>query len=133
MVRTARVTGRICQIGVQQRSGEIYIEPKEKFVASGAIGTISHIDAVWHSGVPGPLPKEPAVKPPDLDWIRFLGPVRYRDWVPGQYLNFRAFLDFNGGKTDRLRTPLDGRGPHVHGRAGAPFRRLRRRHLLQPE
>ncbi|MCC7173840.1 MAG: Gfo/Idh/MocA family oxidoreductase [Bryobacterales bacterium] len=98
MVRTARVTGRICQIGLQQRSGEIYIEPKEKFVASGAIGRISHIDAVWHAGVPGPLPKEPAVKPPDLDWIRFLGPVRYRDWVPGQYLNFRAFLDFNGGK-----------------------------------
>jgi len=98
MVRTTRVTGRICQIGVQQRSGQIYIEPKEKFVASGAIGKISHIDAVWHGGVPGPLPKEPAVKPPDLDWIRFLGAVRYRDWVPGQYLNFRAFLDFNGGK-----------------------------------
>jgi predicted dehydrogenase len=98
MVRTARVTGRILQIGVQQRSGEIYIEPREKFVLSGEIGKISHIDAVWHSTPPSPLPKEPAVKPPDLDWIRFLGPVRYRDWVPGQYLNFRAFLDFNGGK-----------------------------------
>lgn len=98
MVRTSRVTGRILQIGVQQRSGEIYIEPKEKFVASGAIGKISHIDAVWNSSPPGPLPTEPAVKPPDLDWVRFLGPVRYRDWVPGQYLNFRAFLDFNGGK-----------------------------------
>ena len=98
MLRTSRVTGRILQIGVQQRSGEIYIEPKEKFVDSGAIGKISHIDAVWHSGPPGPLPTEPAVKPADLDWVRFLGPVRYRDWVPGQYLNFRAFLDFNGGK-----------------------------------
>ena len=98
MVKAARVNERICQIGVQQRSGEIYLEPKEKFVASGLIGKISHIDAVWHGGVPRALPKEPAQKPSNLDWVRFLGPVKYRDWSPGQYLNFRAFLDFNGGK-----------------------------------
>jgi len=75
MVRTARVTGRICQIGLQQRSGEIYREPLDKFVRSGALGRITHIDAVWHGGVVGPMRTEPAVKPPDLDWIRFLGPV----------------------------------------------------------
>ncbi|MCL4393327.1 MAG: Gfo/Idh/MocA family oxidoreductase [Chloroflexi bacterium] len=98
MLKAARVTGRICQVGLQQRSGQIYIEPKERFVASGQIGKISHIDAVWHTGVPRPLPQEPAQKPDNLDWVRFLGPVKYRDWVPGQYLNFRAFLDFNGGK-----------------------------------
>lgn len=98
MVRAARVNGRICQIGVQQRSGPIYIEPLEKFVKSGMIGKISHIDAIWNSGVPRRLPTEPAEKPSNLDWVRFLGPVKYRDWNPGQYLNFRAFLDFNGGK-----------------------------------
>jgi predicted dehydrogenase len=98
MVRAARVTERICQVGVQQRSGPIYLEPREKFVKSGAIGKISHIDANWHTGVPRRLPSQPAEKPSNLDWIRFLGPVRYRDWNPGQYLNFRAFLDFNGGK-----------------------------------
>jgi predicted dehydrogenase len=98
MVRAARVTGRICQVGLQQRSGPIYLEPRQKFVASGAIGRISHIDAVWHGSPPRHLPTEPAQKPSNLDWVRFLGPVKYRDWVPGQYLNFRAFLDFNGGK-----------------------------------
>jgi predicted dehydrogenase len=98
MVRAARVNSRICQIGVQQRSGPIYLEPLEKFVRSGQIGKISHIDAVWNSNVPRKLPVEPAEKPSNLDWVRFLGPVRYRDWNPGQYLNFRAFLDFNGGK-----------------------------------
>ena len=98
MVRAAREANRILQIGLQQRSGQIYMEPRDKFVRSGAIGKISHIDAVWHTGIPKPLPSEPEKKPDDLDWIRFLGPVRYRDWVPGQYLNFRAFLDFNGGK-----------------------------------
>ena len=98
MVRAARVTNRVCQVGLQQRSGEIYLEPREKFVASGAIGKINHIDAIWHGGPARPLPTEPAVKPSNLDWVRFLGPVRYRDWAPGQYLDFRAFLDFNGGK-----------------------------------
>lgn len=98
MVRAARANNRICQIGLQQRSGPIYIEALEKFVHSGALGRITQIDAIWHGGVPRPLPKEPAEKPSNLDWIRFLGPVRYRDWVPGQYFNFRAYLDFNGGK-----------------------------------
>ncbi len=98
MVRAARVNDRICQVGLQQRSGEIYIEPKEKFVASGALGKISHIDAVWHGGPVRPETAEPAQKPSNLDWVRFLGRVRYRDWSPGQYFNFRAYLDFNGGK-----------------------------------
>jgi len=98
MVKAARETGRICQIGLQQRSGPIYLEPREQFVKSGLIGKISHIDAVWHSGVQRELPKEPAQKPADLDWMRFLGSASYRDWNPAQYLDFRAFLDFNGGK-----------------------------------
>jgi predicted dehydrogenase len=98
MVTAARATGRILQIGLQQRSGEIYTEPLERFVESGAIGKIGHIDAVWHGGVPRALRKEPAQKPADLDWLRFLGPVAYRDWSPGMYFSFRSFLEFNGGK-----------------------------------
>jgi predicted dehydrogenase len=98
MVKTARATGRVLQIGLQQRSGEIYTEPLERFVRNGGMGKISHIDAVWHAGVPTPLKKEPAQKPADLDWLRFLGPVAYREWYPPMYFNFRAFLEFNGGK-----------------------------------
>jgi predicted dehydrogenase len=93
MVKTARATGKILQIGLQQRSGEIYLEPLERFVRNGGIGKISHIDAVWHGGVPGAMKKEPAQKPADLDWLRFLGPVAYRDWYPPMYFNFRAFLE----------------------------------------
>jgi len=96
MVKAARATNRILQIGVQQRSGPIYFEPLERFVKSGAIGKISHIDAVWHGGIVRPMRDRP--KPPELDWLRFLGPVAYRDWYAPMYFNFRAFLDFNGGK-----------------------------------
>ena len=129
MVKTARVNNRVCQVGLQQRSGPIYLEPKEKFVTSGVIGKISHIDAVWHAGIPRPLPTEPAEKPSNLDWVRFIGPVKYRDWSPGQYLNFRAFLDFNGGKMtdfghhwmDVVNMYMGERAPHAITFAGGIF------------
>jgi len=129
MVKAARLTGRICQVGLQQRSGQIYREPQEQFLASGAIGRISHIDAVWHAGVPRPLPTEPVQKPSNLDWVRFLGGVSYRDWNPGQYRNFRAFLDFNGGKMtdfghhwmDVVHMYMGERAPHSAVFAGGIF------------
>ncbi|MBI5087269.1 MAG: Gfo/Idh/MocA family oxidoreductase [Acidobacteria bacterium] len=129
MVKTARVTGRICQVGVQQRSGPIYIQPLEKFVRTGMLGRISHIDAVWHGGVPRPMRKEPAERPSNLDWARFLGPVAYRDWDPGQYFNFRAYLDFNGGKMtdfghhwlDVVHMYMGERAPHSAVFAGGIY------------
>ena len=98
IVRAARVNQRICQVGMQQRSGTVYLEAREKFVSSGLLGKLTHVWCVWNSGVPRPLPAEPREKPSNLDWVRFLGPVKYRDWSPAQYLDFRAFLDFGGGK-----------------------------------
>ncbi|MGA2740165.1 MAG: Gfo/Idh/MocA family oxidoreductase, partial [Bryobacteraceae bacterium] len=98
IVRAARVNNRVCQVGMQQRSGEVYLEARERFVRSGMLGKVSHVDCVWHGGANRTLPSEPARKPANLDWVRFLGPVKYRDWNPAQYLDFRAFLDFGGGK-----------------------------------
>jgi predicted dehydrogenase len=98
IVRAARVNNRVCQVGMQQRSGEIYLEARERFVRPGLLGKISHVDCVWHGGKAMALPTEPAQKPADLDWVRYLGALKYRDWNPAQYLDFRAFLDFGGGK-----------------------------------
>lgn len=103
IVRTARKTDRICQVGVQQRSGPIYIEPLEMFVKSGKIGKVNWVEAVWNDGPPRPSPRTAQAtaqrdKPSNLDWVRFLGPVAYRDWNPRQYFSFRSFLDFNGGR-----------------------------------
>lgn len=98
VVRAARVNNRICQVGMQQRSGPVYLEARERFVTSGMIGKVTHVRCFWNGGPPRRLPAEPAEKPSNLDWVRFLGPVKYRDWNPAQYLNFRAFLDFGGGK-----------------------------------
>jgi predicted dehydrogenase len=129
MLKTARATNRVHQVGLQQRSGEIYLEPLERFIKSGAIGKISHIDAVWHAGVPGPVRKEPAEKPADLDWLRFLGPVAYRDWNPAMYFSFRNFLEFNGGKMtdfghhwlDVVHMYMGERAPHAVTFAGGKY------------
>ncbi|MBI1897919.1 MAG: Gfo/Idh/MocA family oxidoreductase [Acidobacteria bacterium] len=98
IVRACRVHGRIGQVGTQQRSGTVYLEARERFVKSGLLGKVSHVHCIWHGGPPRPLRLEPAEKPPNLDWARYLGPVKWRDWNPPQYFNFRAFLDFGGGK-----------------------------------
>jgi predicted dehydrogenase len=98
IVRAVRVTNRICQVGMQQRSGKIYLEARERFMKSGLLGKVDHVGCVWHGGRPRRLPTQPAEKPSNLDWVRYLGPVKYREWNPAQYLNFRAFLDFGGGK-----------------------------------
>ena len=103
IVRAARVNNRICQVGMQQRSGTVYLEAKERFVDTGALGRITHIRCVWNSGPPraagsAARPATAAEKPADLDWPRYLGPVRWREWNPPQYFNYRAFLDFGGGK-----------------------------------
>ena len=102
IVRAARVNNRVCQVGMQQRSGEIYLEARERFVRSGMLGKIAYVECPWHGGTGQPLPKEPAQKPANLDWVRYLGPVKYRDWNPAQYLDFRAFLDFGGGRLTDL-------------------------------
>ena len=55
-------------------------------------------DALWHSGPPRPCAPSPPSKPSNLDWARYLGPVKWHDWYAPMYFNYRAFLDFDGGK-----------------------------------
>jgi predicted dehydrogenase len=98
MVKAARVNNRVCQIGLQQRSGEVYLEALETFVRSGRLGSVYSVRAVWNHGpVRRFSPDRAFAKPDNLDWARFLGPVKWHEWNPHMYLNFRAFLEFNGG------------------------------------
>ena len=61
--------------------------------------------------------------------MRCLGPVKYRDWVPAMYLNFRAFLEFNGGKMtdfghhwlDVVHMYMGERGPNKVSSLGGVF------------
>ena len=106
IVKAARVNERVCQVGMQQRSGTHYLQAKEEYVKSGKLGNITLARTWWH-GNGAHLQKAPAslaTQPSNLDWARFLGPVKWRDWDPQQFWNFRAYLDFGGGQVTDLFT-----------------------------
>ncbi|HEU0123411.1 MAG TPA: Gfo/Idh/MocA family oxidoreductase [Bryobacteraceae bacterium] len=106
IVKAARVNNRICQVGMQQRSGENYLQAKREYIDSGKLGKITMARTWWH-GNTYHLRKAPASlqsRPSNLDWARFLGPVKWRDYDPQQYFNFRAYLDFGGGQVTDLFT-----------------------------
>jgi len=106
IVKAARVNNRICQVGMQQRSGRHYHQAKREFIDSGKIGKVTLARTWWH-GNTYHLRKAPAslqTQPSNLDWARYLGPVKWRDYDPQQYYNFRAYLDFGGGQVTDLFT-----------------------------
>ncbi len=106
IVKAARINNRVCQVGMQQRSGKHYIEAKREYLDSGRLGKITLARTWWH-GNGYHLRKAPPslqTKPADLDWAHFLGPLKWRDWDPQQYWNWRAYLDFGGGQVTDLFT-----------------------------
>jgi len=96
IVAAARTTRRICQVGLQQRSGELFRRVKAEYFDGGRLGRVSMVRTVWHYGPPYDLGDPREAKPATLDWKRFLGQVPWREWNPHQYNHYRLFLDFGG-------------------------------------
>jgi predicted dehydrogenase len=106
IVKAARINERICQVGMQQRSGKHYLQAKAEYFDTKKLGKVTLARTWWH-GNGYHLRKAPAslqTRPSNLDWARFLGPLRWRDWDPQQYYNWRAYLDFGGGQVTDLFT-----------------------------
>lgn len=106
VVKAARVNNRICQVGMQQRSGPHYLQAKKEYFDEGKIGKVTLVRTYWHGNTyhlrraPQSLQRQPA----NLDWAHFLGRLRWRDYDPQQYFNWRAYLDFGGGQITDLFT-----------------------------
>src|SRR4051812_451636 len=106
IVKAARENNRICQVGMQQRSGTHYLAAKQKYFDSDKLGNITLARTWWH-GNSYHLRKAPSALqslPSDLDWAHFLGPVKWRDYDGQQYFNWRAYLDYGGGQVTDLFT-----------------------------
>lgn len=106
IVKAARVNNRICQVGMQQRSGKHYLQAKQEYIDTGKLGKITMVRTWWHGNgfhlrrAPESLQQQPS----NLDWARFLGPLKWRDYDPQQFYNWRAYLDFGGGQITDLFT-----------------------------
>jgi len=106
VVKAARINNRICQVGMQQRSGKHYLEAKHEYLDTGKLGKVTLARTWWHGNgyhlrkAPESLQQQPS----NLDWAHYLGPLKWRDWDPQQYYNWRAYLDFGGGQVTDLFT-----------------------------
>jgi predicted dehydrogenase len=103
-----RRTGRIVQVGTQQRSEQRFLTAVA-LVRAGRIGRLTRIQCAVGAGPTSPA--LPVVEPPkSLDWDRWLGPAplaahRYQAgaenipgaWARGHY-EFRWWYDYSGGK-----------------------------------
>ena len=91
---------------MQQRSGKHYLEAKREYLDSGRLGKVTLARTWWH-GNGYHLRKAPAslqTKPDESRLGAFLGRLKWRDWDPQQYWNWRAYLDFGGGQVTDLFT-----------------------------
>jgi predicted dehydrogenase len=98
MVRAARETGRIVQVGTHRRTSPHNISGME-FLKSGKAGKISMVRAFVHyPGGPGqPTPDSEA--PSGLDWNMWCGPAPYRQFNKAIHpKGFRQFLDYANGQ-----------------------------------
>lgn len=106
IIKAARLNKRVCQVGMQQRSGKHYIDAKEQYFDTGRLGKITLARTWWH-GNSFHLRRAPAelqTQPANLDWVRFVGPLPWRDYDPQQFYNWRAYLDYGGGQITDLFT-----------------------------
>jgi predicted dehydrogenase len=106
IVKAARINNRVCQVGMQQRSGQHYLQAKAEYFDTNKLGKITLVRTWWHGNTYHLRVAPPDLKtqPTTLDWARFLGPVKWRDWDGQQYFNWRAYLDFGGGQITDLFT-----------------------------
>ena len=107
IVNEWKKSGKIVQVGTQNRSSSLYKKAKE-MVEQGQIGDDHYVRAFWYRNS---APNDPAWRyyvPPDAnpentDWPKFLGPAPKRPWDPQRYFQWRLYWDYSGGiSTDLL-------------------------------
>ncbi len=104
IIKAVKASNRVMQVGLQQRSGEHYIQAKSEFVDKGRLGKITLVRTWWHGNSYHLRKPNFTEQPPGLDWKAFLGPVKYRPFDAHQFYNWRAYLDFGGGQITDLLT-----------------------------
>lgn len=107
MVKAAEKSGKVVQVGTQNRSNSLYIKAKE-MVAQGMIGDIHYVRAFWYRNSLDTNPAWRYAIPPDAseentDWTRFLGEAPQKNFDKQRFYQWRLYWDYSGGiSTDLL-------------------------------
>jgi predicted dehydrogenase len=98
MVKTARETGKVVQVGTHRRVAPHNISARE-FLRSGKAGKIGAIRCFVYSGGGEEKPRSNEEPPKTLDWDFYCGPAPLRPFNKKIHTRgFRQFLDFANGQ-----------------------------------
>lgn len=98
MVRVARDTGRVVQVGTHRRVSPHNVSGME-FLRSGRAGKIGMVRAFVHSAGGAGEPTPNGEVPEGLDWDMWCGPAPLRPFNPRIHpRGFREFLDYANGR-----------------------------------
>jgi predicted dehydrogenase len=99
LVKVAKETGRVFQVGSQQRSDARFRLACE-LVRNGRVGKVKRVETRIGGIDPyktGPFKKAPV--PEGLDWDFWLGPTPAVDYIPQRcHYEFRWWYEYSGGK-----------------------------------
>jgi predicted dehydrogenase len=109
IVKAAEGSGKVIQVGTQNRSNPFYQKAKE-MVEQGMIGDVHYVRAFWYRNFPSGTTPAPwrYVIPADTnesntDWTKFLGSAAKRPFDKQRYFQWRNYWDYSGGiSTDLL-------------------------------
>ncbi len=106
MVKAARETGKVVQVGTHRRVSPHNVSGRE-FIRSGKLGKIGMVRAFVHYGGGPEIPRKNIEPPSALDWDLWCGPGPLRPYNGGDLKNpwsgsihprgFRNYLDYANG------------------------------------
>jgi predicted dehydrogenase len=107
LVNAGTASGKVIQVGTQNRSNTLYQKAKE-MVEQGMVGKVHYVRAFWYRN---DVPSKPiwryniptGASPENTDWNRFLEGAPKRDWDAQRFYQWRLYWDYSSGiSTDLL-------------------------------
>jgi len=99
MVAAARTSGRVVQVGTQRRSTPHLMDAKKKFVDTGMLGKISHVEMNCYFPMRDPLNRPVGMVPDFFDYDLWTGPAPLRPYDGLPHRRWRAFMEYGNGIT----------------------------------
>ena len=96
LIEAVEKSGRVVQIGTQQRSMP-HIRQGRELIAAGKIGKVVKVRMSWNRNTDRVRRNALGVDPKSVDWKGFLGPAREQPFDEYRFRNWRWFWDFGNG------------------------------------
>ncbi len=96
IIEAQKKSGRIVQVGMQQRSMPQFLKARE-ILRSGQLGDIYKVHLTWNRNQRRWQRGKYNIDPQTVDWKQFLGSAKDQPFDEYRFRNWRWFWDFGGG------------------------------------